>query len=265
MFKFFLPLFLMLSFESPSFAIWPPSFRDVQMWDGRNAFEARRFRDALAALRTIPGEPEANYLIGAIYLNGSLEVPQDLAQAAIYFQTASDQGYMSAKFQLGLLYLRGQGVPQNDATAASLFMQAAQAKNKDAMLQAAKMLEAGRGVPFNYALAAEYYLLSESVAGRAAFMALMGRIPIPSEVPPPAAATPVPVEAQPAPAVPPSAAAAHVSSDGCKICFERELKVVFQPCKHLGCCRPCADALLEPKKCPFCGDPIVKEEFVIVP
>jgi hypothetical protein len=43
----------------------------------------------------------------------------------------------------------------------------------------------------------------------------------------------------------------------CKICFERNMDCVLQPCGHLTTCKPCSDDLRSLKKpCPICSKPI---------
>lgn len=39
----------------------------------------------------------------------------------------------------------------------------------------------------------------------------------------------------------------------CKICLEKEVEVLFLPCKHLVSCQSCKERLAQ-KKCPFCRD-----------
>ena len=41
------------------------------------------------------------------------------------------------------------------------------------------------------------------------------------------------------------------SSMDCKVCFDRQIDVLFIPCKHLVCCSTCAAAALS-KTCPVC-------------
>jgi TPR repeat protein len=52
-------------------------------------------------------------------------VAQDYAEAAKWYQLATDQGSTSAQYALGLLYRDGKGVPQDNAEAHMLFSLAA--------------------------------------------------------------------------------------------------------------------------------------------
>ena len=59
---------------------------------------------------------ETQFDIGEMYESGK-GVPQDYAQAAIWYRKAAEQGNPSAELNLGFLYANGQGVPQDSAEA----------------------------------------------------------------------------------------------------------------------------------------------------
>ena len=50
------------------------------------------------------------------YLNGE-GVPQDDAQALIWFRKAAEQREPTAQFEIGQAYATGRGVPRDDAQA----------------------------------------------------------------------------------------------------------------------------------------------------
>ena len=63
--------------------------------------------------RAQKGNAEAQFNLGYMYRAGQ-GVPQDYAQATKWARLAADQGYASAQYILGLVYLFGQeGVPQD--------------------------------------------------------------------------------------------------------------------------------------------------------
>ncbi len=64
--------------------------------------------------QAIHGKAEAQCSLGAMYEDGK-GVPQDYAQAALWYRKAAEQGDAGAQFFLGSLYLDGHGVPQDDA------------------------------------------------------------------------------------------------------------------------------------------------------
>jgi uncharacterized protein len=58
------------------------------------------------------GDPEAEYKLGLAYDVG-VGAPQDVAQAAAWYERAAEQGHAGAQFSLGLMYGNGRGVPQD--------------------------------------------------------------------------------------------------------------------------------------------------------
>ncbi len=52
-------------------------------------------------------------------------VPQDYAEAMMWYRLAADQGNASAQYNLALMYHHGQGVPQDYAEAARWYRRAA--------------------------------------------------------------------------------------------------------------------------------------------
>ena len=58
------------------------------------------------------GDPQAQYKLGLAYDVG-VGAPQDLAQAAAWYERAAEQGHAGAQFSLGLMYANGRGVPQD--------------------------------------------------------------------------------------------------------------------------------------------------------
>ena len=58
------------------------------------------------------GDAQAQTTLGAIYLAGR-EIPQDYAEALLWYRKAANQGYAEAQFSLGTIYERRQGVPLN--------------------------------------------------------------------------------------------------------------------------------------------------------
>jgi hypothetical protein len=61
------------------------------------------------------GYDVAQYTLGIIYSQGRQGVPQDYTQAVVWYRKAAEQGYANAQFYLGIEYCGGLGVPENDA------------------------------------------------------------------------------------------------------------------------------------------------------
>jgi hypothetical protein len=66
------------------------------------------------------GDPEAQYYVARIYANGMDDVPMNHGEAARWYRKAADQGYKSAKAELGYLYEQGLGVPKDPLLALNL-------------------------------------------------------------------------------------------------------------------------------------------------
>jgi uncharacterized protein len=58
------------------------------------------------------GDPEAEYKLGLAYDVG-VGAPQDLGQAAAWYERAAERGHAGAQFSLGLMYGNGRGVQQD--------------------------------------------------------------------------------------------------------------------------------------------------------
>jgi TPR repeat protein len=67
-------------------------------------------------MRAEQGEPIEQFLLGAVYAQGS-GVSRDYVEALRWFRLAAAQGVPEASHNIGVMYANGQGVPQNDAQA----------------------------------------------------------------------------------------------------------------------------------------------------
>lgn len=91
------------------------------------------------------GDTEAQYKVGIEYCLGSPGTHVDYKKAAEWFQKAVDNGFLPAKRELGILYLRGEGVKADGEKAFSLLAPAAEAMDPNAMYHLALMYENGIG------------------------------------------------------------------------------------------------------------------------
>ncbi len=91
-----------------------------------------------------------------MYENGQ-GVPQDYAQAMIWFRKAADQGEADAQFNLGVMYENGQGVAQDYAQAVAWYRKAADQGEASAQFNLGEMYRNGRGVPQDDAQAVAWY------------------------------------------------------------------------------------------------------------
>src|SRR2546428_550692 len=71
------------------------------------------------------GHVEAQFNLGLMYLDGQ-GIPQDFTQAAQWFRKVAEQGAAAAQFNLGGMYEHGVGVPQDSAQAIQWYRKAAE-------------------------------------------------------------------------------------------------------------------------------------------
>src|SRR5271163_3375797 len=82
-----------------------------------DAVDAHARGDYAKAMRLIrplanDGDATAQFNLGLMYVTGQ-GVQQDNAAAALWFRKAAAQGYALAQSNLGILYLYGRGAPQD--------------------------------------------------------------------------------------------------------------------------------------------------------
>jgi TPR repeat protein len=80
-------------------------------------------------------------------------VPQDYAQAALWYRKAADQGDPQAQGNIGRLYDLGKGVPQDAVQAATWYRKAADQGQAKAQNTLGDMYSEGKGVPKDKVLA----------------------------------------------------------------------------------------------------------------
>lgn len=88
------------------------------------------------------GDARAQFEIAAIYTEGRA-VPEDLAQAAVWYERSASQGFAPAQYRLGSMYERGQGVGKDLQQARLWYQQAAESGNRMAMHNLAALYASG--------------------------------------------------------------------------------------------------------------------------
>ena len=85
---------------------------------GLKAYEDHDYETAVKEWRPLAeaGEAAAQFNLGLMYLDGN-GVPLSYAEAASWFRRAADQGYAKAQYNLGSLYAVGHGVHKDASTA----------------------------------------------------------------------------------------------------------------------------------------------------
>ena len=109
--------------------------------------------------RAEQGDAGYQYALGFFY-NYGVFVPEDAAEAARWYQLASDQGRAYAQFELGRMYAIGRGVQDDDAEAVRLFRLAADQGLDRAQYMLGLIYDSGEGVPQDDAEAIRWYRLA---------------------------------------------------------------------------------------------------------
>ncbi len=110
--------------------------------DAINAMRAGNFAEAYCVLKPYAesGDPEAQYNIGWMYLNGYGLMMND-SQALDWWQRASDQGYTDASFSIAMLYSLGEGQVEKDMDKAiEYYLMAVEDGHEDANMIIRSML-----------------------------------------------------------------------------------------------------------------------------
>jgi localization factor PodJL len=102
------------------------------------------------------GDPNAEFEIGQRFADGR-GVPQNLTEAADWFDRAAKQGLVPAQFRLGGFYEKGFGVKKDLDVARRLYTAAAEAGNAKAMHNLAVLYAEGIDGKPDYATAARWF------------------------------------------------------------------------------------------------------------
>ena len=92
------------------------------------------------------GDAPAQYNLGVLYLEGE-GVPKSDKKAVYWTQKSADQGDVSAQYNLGLMYYDGKGVPQDYKKAEYWYQKAADLGYASAQYNLGLMYYVGKGVP----------------------------------------------------------------------------------------------------------------------
>ena len=118
-------------------------------WDEANsAHEKGDYVRAYKEIRPLAeqGDPRAQYNLGTMYLNGQ-GVPQDDFEAVNWFRKAADQGFAQAQVSLGKMYIDGKGVVQDNSEAVNWYHKAAEQGYADAQHRLGVSYAMGIGFP----------------------------------------------------------------------------------------------------------------------
>jgi TPR repeat protein len=102
------------------------------------------------------GDARAQYNLGRMWLDGE-GGPRDYVQAAKWSEKAAEQGIPAAQYNLGRMYEDGVGVRRDPQRAAAWYEKAAARGFGSAQVRLGDMLAAGKGIPADPKRAAEFY------------------------------------------------------------------------------------------------------------
>jgi len=97
--------------------------------DGRDAYLRQDYATTLSELRPLAaeGDKRAQAFLGWLYKKG-YGVPQDIAQALVWYKLAADQGHGFSQKELAMAYYSGTGAPQ-DLTRAAMWLNLSKLRN----------------------------------------------------------------------------------------------------------------------------------------
>jgi TPR repeat protein len=129
--------------------------------DAEAAVRKGDYATALQLFRTLAdqGNTHAQRNVGIMYLKGQ-GVPQNIAQATKWIRTAADGGLAEAQNEVGIFYQRGWGVERNDAEAVKWYRRAADQGLVASQVNLADTYALGRGVPQDFGEALKWYRLA---------------------------------------------------------------------------------------------------------
>ncbi|MEN0002095.1 MAG: tetratricopeptide repeat protein [Pseudomonadota bacterium] len=123
------------------------------------------FRQAAEA-----GIADAQFLLGRFYLDGSMNIDDDLAEARKWFELAARQNFTEAQVEYGVLLVDGAGGAQDVARGFGWILQAARAGSAQGQLIVSQLYRAGIGTEPDNIEAAAWYILARRADQRVPVM-----------------------------------------------------------------------------------------------
>ena len=104
--------------------------------------------------------PDAQYALGKLYLSDDPDI-HDPAKGTCWLQRAADSGHEYAAYRLGKEYLAGENIPKDAAQAAAYIRRAAEQANPYAQYLLGKLYLMGEGVPKDEGKAQYWFSMAE--------------------------------------------------------------------------------------------------------
>jgi TPR repeat protein len=144
----------------------------VSAADFKKGLSAYKSGDYATALRewtplAKQGDAVARYNLGLMYDKGQ-GVPQNYKTAVKWYRLAAEQGCVDAQYNLGNRYAKGQGVLQDYKTAVKWYRLAAKQGNTSAQSNLGTMYDKGQGVLQDYVRAHMWFNIA-SISGKSKY------------------------------------------------------------------------------------------------
>ncbi len=140
-------------------AVTTPS-QMAQFERGQRAYDRGDYATALMVWRPLAeeqGDPNVQYAVGLAHEH-SPGLPANYAEAVRWFRRAAEQGHADAQFQLGLMYMRGQGAQLiGHAAAVDWMRKSAEQGNANGQNGLGFMYQHGLGMVIDHAEAVKWY------------------------------------------------------------------------------------------------------------
>ena len=129
--------------------------------DGLDAYGRRDYETAYKLWLPLAeqGLAQAQLNLGMMYMRGQ-GVSQDYKKAVRLFRLSAEQGLVESQFNLGVMYKDEEGVPQDYKEAVKWFRLSAEQGVARAQNQLGKLYRQGLGVPQDYKEAVKWYRLA---------------------------------------------------------------------------------------------------------
>lgn len=129
--------------------------------EGLTAYESKDYTLALQEFRPLAeqGDSMAQFNLGLMYVRGE-GVTQDLSEAVAWFSKSADQGNVMAQVNLGNMYANGEGTPTDYAAAVNCYRKAAAQGNTLAIVNLGIFFVKGQGLPQNWVAAYSLFHLA---------------------------------------------------------------------------------------------------------
>jgi TPR repeat protein len=138
--------------------LWPAGGARADIGRGVDLFERGRYDEAAAELLSLAevGVPDAQYLLGVMYLNLMVEPPEQNAALSM-ITAAAESGHLPAQTELARMYRAGDGVGQDFAKMMTWYERAAEQGDVGAQLFVADGYGYGYGVEPDLVEAYKWY------------------------------------------------------------------------------------------------------------